>query len=501
MGYDVTDPQVKEALLKELAFLRSREDLWFFGKTYLSHLLTQETPEFHREIARMFQMEKRLGIAAPRNHGKTTLIQILGNLHTLLTGQDEAILSVSNTADLAKETVRRIKLELESNEKIRRDFGEILRWGSEISTKWTEEHITLHDPKTGRIVNQLRAKGWGGQIRGLRPTRVVCDDLEDRETVVSEDQRNKLKDWFLSVLLGSLKPDQRLAVVGTMLHPLSLLASIIGQKGEFRSWTVRKYRALEGGSPLWPERWSKEELERQKEQLGTYTFSQEFQNDPIPAETVLVKPDMVKRFAEMPEFVRIVGACDPAVSTKTSADYTAMVWIGVTKDNDFYEVRSRRGRWILEELVRYILDDAIQLNPEEFVLETIGFQQILKQVLIREARLRNVRLPIREVTLGKYSEKKTKEPQDKYSRLFKVLPYFEQGRVYLKNEDLIEELLLFPTGSHDDLVDALVYALMCADRTRKVVRVQEEGDHHKETFNKDIPFPIHVRGYNWRTAV
>ena len=500
---DVSIPEVREALLKELSFLESRDDIWYFGQNYLPHVLFDKPAEFHKEIINLMKRERRLGIAAPRNHAKTTLVQNLFVLHTLLTSTDEDILTVSNTANYAKENVRKIKLELENNDKIRRDFGGILAWGPEVSTKWTEEHLTIHDPFTGRIVNQVRSKGWGGQIRGLRPTKIICDDLEDDELVLSEDKRKKLKDWFLAALMGTIKPDQSLFVIGTVLHPLSLLAEIIHNKDIFKGWTTRKYRAINTGDiPLWPERWPLEELKKKKEEIGSYKFSQDFQNEPIPAESVLIKPEMIQRYSETPSFVRVVGACDPAVSTKTSADYTAIVWLGVTAEGKIYEFGSKRGRWAHEETVNHILNDVQNHQPEEFTLETIGFQQILKQLLISEAQKRQIRLPIRDVTLGRYSDKKTKQPNDKYSRLFKVLPDFERGNVYLRNEDLIEELLLFPTGSHDDFVDALVYALMVADRTKKVSVIR----HTKPLENPDDYFRKFIRssrkgGYGWKTAV
>ena len=46
-------------------------------------------------------------------------------------------------------------------------------------------------------------------------------------------------------------------------------------------------------------------------------------------------------------------------------------------------------------------------------------------------------------------------------RIEGLVPRFETGTIYLKKDqsDLIDELIRFPAGSYDDLVDALAYQL------------------------------------------
>ena len=92
----------------------------------------------------------------------------------------------------------------------------------------------------------------------------------------------------------------------------------------------------------------------------------------------------------------------------------------------------------------------------------MAFQSILRKVLIREATAKGIRIPVEPITLGKYTgkEKERRSPKDKYTRALSVIHYFEQGAVFLKSQDLIDQLSTFPTGSEDDLVDACVYAVM-----------------------------------------
>jgi len=55
--------------------------------------------------------------------------------------------------------------------------------------------------------------------------------------------------------------------------------------------------------------------------------------------------------------------------------------------------------------------------------------------------------------------KTDKRPMDKVARLMQVLHLFEQKLVYIDDEEVRNELLSFPFGDHDDLVDSSVYGL------------------------------------------
>ncbi len=110
--------------------------------------------------------------------------------------------------------------------------------------------------------------------------------------------------------------------------------------------------------------------------------------------------------------------------------------------------------------------------------------------------------------VGTYSNKERKEPKDKWTRAFKVTHYFENGKVYLKSRKLIEQLVVFPTGDLDDLVDITVYALlMINDYVKKTAVFSEKkkfsilGAIQSRDVNFEPP-PRYVRPkYSWKTAL
>jgi len=452
------------ALIRKARRDKSRNDIEFFASYYLSHILDNKTPPFHIEIRKILTLEKRIGIAAPRGFAKSTNVQVIYAIWCLLFNRNDDILSISQSGEMAEDWIRKVKFELDGNDKIREDFGGILRWGEKDSKRWTNSHIVISEiteNKEEKVYSQMRARGRGCQVRGLRPTRVFCDDLEDEELVRSEEQRRFLKEWFLKSLLNVLKFDQQLIVIGTVLHPLALIADIIGKKEEFKGWYTKKYVALENGKSLWQDRFPVKDLERRKAEIGTYAFESEFQNNPISSETCLWRPEWILRYSKPPRIVRKYAALDPAATEKESGDYSAMCCIGEGTDGFFYELETVRGHWGTFELIKQTIDFYLRNKPIRFGIELQAFQGFMKDVLIREAKKRGVVIPLESMQLGNYREggKGTKQATDKYTRAMSVIHFWEQGQVKLRTQQLVEELSMFPTGSHDDTVDACVYAM------------------------------------------
>ena len=96
-------------------------------------------------------------------------------------------------------------------------------------------------------------------IRGIRhyqhrPDVIICDDIEDMDSVRTQESRDKLFDWLTSDVLPAGDRDTRMIFVGTPLHEDSLLKRLekIFEKGSARN-VFRQYPILdETGIPLWP---------------------------------------------------------------------------------------------------------------------------------------------------------------------------------------------------------------------------------------------------------
>lgn len=419
-----------------------------FANLCLKHLMPYPVPEFHLEIYGLLH-EKRLAIAAPRSFAKSTIVSFIYPLWLVcFSDQREDIVIVSSTASLAEEWLRKVKLELETNPNIRALVGD------QISDKWATDHIVL---KNG---NQIRAKGRGYQIRGFRPTKVIVDDIEDDEGVRSPEQREHLKDWFFKALLNTLERDSQLIVIGTLLHPSSLLSELLVNS----AWVTRKYKALpEEGISLWEEKWPTEALLERKKEIGTIRFEAEYQNNPLAAVQGTFRPEWIRWFEDKElADLYVITTVDPAVSTRESADYTAINTVGVYLGEGKkvrYNLDCERGRWSIVETVDKIISKWKRFGSQMIWIEEFGFQQALRQYLDRECERLSIALPIHRMQLGRGWFKKAK---DKVTRAMSVSYLFEQGLVQLRQGQnvLYDELLTFPYGDHEDTVDALVYGLL-----------------------------------------
>lgn len=502
------NPAIISALTRKARRDRAKDDIEYFAEYYLSHFMEDDIPIFHKEMRRLFFKELRLVVAAPRGFAKSTNLQVIYALHCLMFNEGEDILSISQSANMAEDWIRKLKFELEGNTRIKEDFGVLLKWGEKESKRWTADHIVIQ--KEERIYSQMRSRGRGCQVRGLRPTKVFCDDLEDDELVRSEEQRKILKEWFLSALLNVLKVDQQLIVIGTILHPLALLNHIIKKRDEFEDWAVKKYVAIQpDGRSLWEARFPIKDLLKRKKEIGTYAFEQEFQNNPIASDICLWKPDWIHTYEKPPEIKYKFVALDPAASEKEKADYSALCCMGVGEDDKIYEIETIRGHWGTWDLINNCIEFYKKHKPLRFGIEEVAFQSFIRPVLLREAKKQNIRLPVERLTLGKYTgkEKERRDPKDKYTRALSVVHFWEQRAVFLRTQDLIDEISLFPTGSNDDMVDACVWAVkMIMKHTPVSVVLEKKVEQAKGFTIKDNTMPCFAsvrdifkdRGKDWR---
>jgi hypothetical protein len=129
---------------------------------------------------------KRIAIAAPRGHAKTTLVSLAYVLWCAVYAREQYILLISATKELAAGLLKNVKNELQTNSLLLQDFPEVCYPpGARPAPKpWRDNQIVLRNKVA------FKALGANQAVRGtkhgpFRPTLIVVDDLEDQEQVRS----------------------------------------------------------------------------------------------------------------------------------------------------------------------------------------------------------------------------------------------------------------------------------------------------------------------------
>lgn len=304
--------------------------------------------------------------------------------------------------------------------------------------------------------------GAGGPITGRGADLLIIDDpFKNAEEAMSETIRKKVWDWFVSTAYTRLEPNGRVLIIQTRWHESDLIGRALQMEAE--NWKYVNLPALDPvtGAALWPERYSVAALNKIKKADGTgYWWSAMYQGSPSPMGGGMFKRQWF-RYAEKngsptlfkmgDKWCNVMDAhrfctVDLAVSTKTSADYTVITTGASFKNGDLLILNVRRERMESPDLIPAIEQEINAWGCGEAHIESMGFQVSL----IQEARRRG--LPVRELRADK----------DKQTRAGPLAALFAGGKVYFAPGDWISEaereLLSFPAGAHDDIVDSMAYS-------------------------------------------
>ena len=515
------DPKQEENVRRTLYTLFEQPECihhfgWFVNRRYVK----LETPEFHKEIlaiASDVENVKYAAFGAPRGHAKSTTVDFTYALWSTAYERHNFGVIISDTVTQSIEFVNALKDELESNVVISWLFGTVettpvATVGNE--DEWEDDwEESIDESQESLVVRSLKgdewrdgdfvtstgirwvAKGAGMKIRGLRyhehrPDLMIFDDLENDERVATPEQRKKLKNWFNKAALPALSRHGRAIIVGTILHHDSLLANILAKKDMYASWVTKLYKAImqddEGTDyALWEEHIALADLIRMRDDptyigyIGSLAFAQEYQNQPFDPDDAIVQPEWIQRIdlRDMPEEnhrVASVITVDPAASERTTADPTAKIYAELYDDGNLYVRAVGNKRMSPSKAAEDLVNWNIVWEPNRVGMEEGVLGLVFKDMLTG--------LPM----VGLSPDK------DKVRRLLAVSRFFEAGRIFIVNgikngQALVDQLIEFPSGSHDDMVDALVYAIrmLLVQGITTGEEVQEAGDYDKMGHDRD----------------
>lgn len=414
---------------------------------------------------------KRLMIFMPPRHGKSELVTIRYSTWMMLKRPGTRVIIACYNQYLANKFSRSIK----------RAYKE---WTSRFSKRQRASHRLVNTAAEWETPDGggVKAVGVGAGITGFGGDLVIIDDpIKSRAEAESVNNRNAIWEWFNDDIRTRLENDAPIILIQTRWHEDDLAGRLLRQmENGGEQWEVVSLPALEemrnaecgmrnkegaGAIPhsalstqhsyraLWPERFSVEYLLNQKRQMGSYSFESLYQQQPIPLEGSLFKRRWFegKVIDAAPPNLRWCRGYDLAVSTKTSADYTASFRCAMDAKGNLYIADGYRARIEFPEQRKYIIERInAELNTQHGI-ESALHGQAFVQELMRE-----------EGIIGR-AFKAVRVEGDKYTRALAWAGRVESGRVWLVRgpwiDDFIDEACRFPTGRHDDQIDAVSLAV------------------------------------------
>jgi len=495
---------IKEVLAKkDTRIYACEKSLMLFSLYYFSQYHKYTMPEFHKEWYKDLSNEELKGLLLItfRESAKTSIAKIK-LIHNIVYSKTHFNIWTSYDKKKAEGNLFDIALQLQTNEKIIEDFGQL----------FYEDNIDKQSKKKsiGEFIttNKIKVKAYStgqtprGEVYGeYRPDFIILDDIESLTTIESEAKTEQVKD-YIDELLGGLSGNAFILCLANRLAfngSINYLEEKIKDDERYRVYDIP---VVEKGKIVWESKYTetdeeakefnkdienkdkhKVSLESKKRLLGHQAYNREMMNTPITDEEREFNKGWFK-YRTLEEVIhkktRKFMTIDTAGRERPNdkSDF-----IGITENyidvDDFWNIKSYRTKLNSRDLINYIFDMHSKRSFEKIGIEKTAFTEGLKIAIEDECRRRNIYLPIEELKHGGTA---------KNTRIRQLIPRYSNGQIYHiigECKDLEEELHNFPRSVYDDTMDSLAYQLIL---TEKVLghdpqdKIMEQNEREYENF-------------------
>jgi phage terminase large subunit-like protein len=319
--------------------------------------------------------------------------------------------------------------------------------------KHSSSHLMFCD-KDGKLYNgSIRLTGASGSITGQDADYIIIDDpYKGEEDEFTPTALQKKIDWFNRIVEQRIEPHTRLIILHTRWHSNDLIGYL--QREQSEDYLFITFPAItEDNKPLWPERYTLQELLSKLKKVGERLFSSIWQQKPLDETSDFFDIDKLQYTSLLPneEIVETVRSWDVSKGATIHADYT----VGALM------VRTNYGRIGVTEIVRGQYDD----QTKQKILDTAKRDGYNVKILIEtgvaaagellfdewKLQLKGFRV-YRSKAINSKSDRATPLKNGILDSVF-FLNLNDPGIIQAVNS----EFLSFPEGTNDDIVDAVAY--------------------------------------------
>lgn len=407
----------------------------------------------------------RLMVFMPPRYGKSELVSRRLPAYALGKNPDEQVIACSYGSALSSQMNRDVQRIIDS-EKYEKIFPDTRLFGENVRS--ISRGHWLRNSDVFEIVGHTgsyRSSGIGGSIVGSGFTLGIIDDpIKNHEEARSVAYRESLWEWYTSTFYTRMEKGARILLTMTRWHEDDLagrLLRLAQENPDADRWEVVSFPAIleeenendprEIGEPLWPSKFNEEALKKTKVSLGTYQWSALYQQSPQPAGGGMFKRNWWQFYKKAPDkFDEIIQSWDMTFKDSKGTDYVVgQVW--GRKGADKYLLDQVRDRMDFPATLQAV--KTLSSKWPEAITKLVEDKANGPAIIASLKREIPGLIPV--TPLG-----------GKEARAAAISPEVEAGNVYLPDSsiapwihDFIGECAAFPTGVHDDQVDAMTQAL------------------------------------------
>jgi predicted phage terminase large subunit-like protein len=430
---------------------------------------------------------QRLAIFMPPGSAKSTYASVLFPPFYLANHPDHVLLACAHTTELAK------------------------RWGRRVRNLIAEHEImlgiSLSDEAAAdrwRIVQggEYKAAGINTAIAGLRSDCVLVDDpVRSREDADSNLVQNRTWEWYKADVMPRAKPESKYILIQTRWSLSDLAARILEEmENGGDQWHVLSLPAQAGendvlgrkpGEFLWaddPDYGYGDLLKEQKATQLPRNWSALYQQSPVLDTVDYFKAEWLIPYDHAPplDTLKTYGASDYA-TTKDGGDFTCHIIVGLDAAEDLYLLDVYRKQTTPDKWAEAFCDLVVKWKPLDWAEEGGQIKASVGPFL--ETMQRERRAWVNREPFPARGDKSVRAQSIRGRMAVKGLRVPIHAPWYA---DFRAELLNFPAGRHDDMVDALgligqLLDLMVPGRVSKEVKAARREDYVEKNTADDDP--------------
>lgn len=388
----------------------------------------------------------RAMIFMPPRHGKTKTVSHLFPAWLLSMAPHVRLITASYGASLAHRNSRFVR-NLIATPEYHAAYPDV---------RLATDTASVNEWDIAGTVGGLIAAGVGGAVTGHGANLIIIDDVvKSRAEAESPTYRQRVKDWYENDLLTRLEePGGAIILMMTRWHTDDLAGYLLESDDR---WQVLSLPALAGdndplgrepGEALWADRYTADILADRRARMGEYAFASLYQQTPLPPGGRLFETSRIEIIDYEPVPKEAVRFYDLAVTAKKHSDYTAGLKLALMPDESLVVMDVYRVQKILPDVEKDIVQNLhIDGQSVDAVLEAEKAGIIQLDYLMRNPGTHGYNISI------------VPPVGDKFTRAQPAASRVNAGMLKLVrgawNRAFLDELAVFPSGEHDDQVDAL----------------------------------------------